>query len=112
MNVFQTIDSKRFDSKSVHLFVCLQERLREKIEAENEAKGEIQRTMSRAMAEAQIWKAKYTTEAVARIEDLENARSKLLVILIKRQDWQGTVVLWSNGSCIGLGGGGFKSHCC
>jgi len=35
--------------------------------------------MSRAMAEAQIWKAKYTTEAVARIEDLENARSKLLV---------------------------------
>ena len=68
------------DSKSVHLFVCLQERLREKIEAENEAKGEIQRTMSRAMAEAQIWKAKYTTEAVARIEDLENARSKLLVI--------------------------------
>ena len=56
-------------------------------EAENEAKGEIQRTMSRAMAEAQIWKAKYTTEAVARIEDLENARSKLLVILIKRQDW-------------------------
>ena len=57
----------------------LQERLREKIEAENEAKGEIQRTMSRAMAEAQIWKAKYTTEAVARIEDLENARAKLLV---------------------------------
>ena len=57
----------------------LQERLREKIEAENEAKAEIQRTMSRAMAEAQIWKAKYTTEAVARIEDLENARSKLLV---------------------------------
>jgi hypothetical protein len=35
--------------------------------------------MSRAMAEAQIWKAKYTTEAVARIEDLENARGKLLV---------------------------------
>jgi hypothetical protein len=31
------------------------------------------------MAEAQIWKTKYTTEAVARIEDLENARGKLLV---------------------------------
>ncbi len=56
--------------------------MREKIEAENEAKGEIQRTMSRAMAEAQIWKAKYTTEAVARIEDLENARAKLLVTIV------------------------------
>ncbi len=56
--------------------------MREKIEAENEAKGEIQRTMSRAMAEAQIWKAKYTTEAVARIEDLENARAKLLVKML------------------------------
>ena len=72
-------------------FFKLQERLREKIEAENEAKAEIQRTMSRAMAEAQIWKAKYTTEAVARIEDLENARSKLLVRKIS-----GTI-----SSCIG-----------
>ena len=35
--------------------------------------------MSRALAEAQIWKSKYTTEACARIEDLENARAKLLV---------------------------------
>ncbi len=34
------------------------------------------------MAEAQIWKAKYTTEAVARIEDLENARAKLLVMIL------------------------------
>ena len=37
--------------------------------------------MSRALAEAQVWKAKYTTEAVTRIEDLENARGKLLVSL-------------------------------
>ncbi len=55
------------------------ERLKEKIEAENEAKAEIQKAMSRALAEAQIWKSKYTTEACARIEDLENARAKLLV---------------------------------
>ena len=56
------------------------ERLRERIEAENEAKAEIQKAMSRALAEAQIWKSKYTTEACARIEDLENARAKLLVM--------------------------------
>ena len=57
------------------------ERLGEKIEAENEAKAEIQKAMSRAVAEAQVWKSKFNTEAVARIDDLENARSKLIVSL-------------------------------
>ncbi len=55
------------------------ETLRERIEAENEAKAEIQKAMSRAAAEAQVWKAKFGTEAVPRIEDLDNARTKLLV---------------------------------
>lgn len=55
------------------------ERLREKIESENEAKAELHKAMSRAQAEAQVWKAKFTTDAVARIDDLENARAKLLV---------------------------------
>lgn len=40
---------------------------------------QIQKAMSRAVAEAQLWKSKFDTEAVARIDDLENARSKLLV---------------------------------
>ena len=62
------------------------ERLQERIEAENEAKAEIQKAMSRALAEAQIWKSKYTTEACARIEDLENAKAKLLVRLITDDD--------------------------
>ncbi len=42
------------------------ESLREKIDAENEAKAEIQKAMSRAAAEAQMWKSKFGTEAVAR----------------------------------------------
>ena len=58
--------------------------MRELIEAENEAKAEIQKAMSRALAEAQIWKSKYSTEACARIEDLENARAKLLVIYLSQ----------------------------
>ena len=58
------------------------ERMKEKIEMENEAKAEIQKAMSKALAEAQIWKSKYTTEACARIEDLENAKAKLLVWLL------------------------------
>ena len=57
------------------------ERLREKLEMENEAKADIQKAMSKALAETQIWKAKFNTEALARIEDLENARGKLLVRL-------------------------------
>lgn len=64
------------------------ERMKEKIEVENEAKAEIQKAMSKALAEAQIWKSKYTTEACARIEDLENAKAKLLVCkLQKLQFW-------------------------
>lgn len=55
------------------------ERLRERLEAENDAKAEIQKQMSRALGETQIWKAKFTSEAMPRIEDLENARTKLLV---------------------------------
>ena len=46
---------------------------------ENEAKAEIQKAMSKAIAESQIWRTKFNTEALARIEDLENARGKLLV---------------------------------
>jgi Myosin tail. len=55
------------------------ESIREKIDLENEAKAEIQKAMARASAEAQVWKGKFTTEALARIDDLDNARAKLLV---------------------------------
>ena len=55
------------------------ENLREKIEEENAAKAEIHRQLSKAIAEGQIWKSRYTTEAVPRLEDLENARAKLMV---------------------------------
>ncbi|XP_059088113.1 myosin heavy chain, muscle-like isoform X2 [Tigriopus californicus] len=54
------------------------ESIREKIDLENEAKAEIQKAMARASAEAQVWKGKFTTEALARIDDLDNARAKLL----------------------------------
>ncbi len=43
----------------------------------------MQKAMARAAAEAQIWKSKFTTEAVARIEDLENARTKLMVSVLR-----------------------------
>ena len=54
------------------------EKMRDRIEEENAAKADIQRSLSRNVAEAQIWKSKYSTEAMARIEDLENAKCKLV----------------------------------
>ena len=35
--------------------------------------------MARAQAESQVWKGKFGTEAMPRIDDLDNARSKLMV---------------------------------
>ena len=39
--------------------------------------------MARAQAESQVWKGKFGTEAMPRIDDLDNARSKLMVRRIK-----------------------------
>ena len=54
------------------------ELMRERIEEENAMKADYQRQLSKSVADTQIWKSKFTTEALARIEDLENARSKIL----------------------------------
>ena len=54
------------------------ETMREKIEEENALKADYQRQLSKATADTQIWKSKYTTEALARIEDLDNAKSKII----------------------------------
>merc|ERR1719348_1222822 len=54
------------------------EKLRDRIEEETGAKADIQRALNRNVAETQIWKSKYTTEALAKIEDLENAKCKLV----------------------------------
>ena len=45
------------------------EKLRDQIEQENAIKGDVQKQLSRAVAETQIWKSKYTTEALARCGD-------------------------------------------
>lgn len=48
--------------------------LREQLDEEAEAKTAIQQQLSRANAETQLWKTKYETEGVARIEELEEAK--------------------------------------
>ncbi|ROT81922.1 myosin heavy chain, isoform N [Penaeus vannamei] len=51
--------------------------LREQLDEESEGKADLQRQLSKANAEAQMWRAKYESEGVARVEELEAARMKL-----------------------------------
>ncbi|XP_040904980.1 myosin-7B-like [Toxotes jaculatrix] len=55
--------------------------LREQLEEEQEAKAELQRALSKANAQMAQWRAKYETDAVLRIEELEDAKKKLVVKL-------------------------------
>jgi len=51
--------------------------LREQVEEEAEHKAELQRQLSKINAEAQMWKTKYEQDGLARVEELEEQRSKL-----------------------------------
>ncbi|XP_045582191.1 myosin heavy chain, muscle isoform X2 [Procambarus clarkii] len=60
--------------------------LREQLEEESEGKADIQRQLSKANAEAQLWRAKYESEGIARCEELEAARLKLAARLEEAED--------------------------
>ncbi|XP_033923604.1 myosin-1B-like [Melopsittacus undulatus] len=51
--------------------------LREQYEEEQEAKGELQRVLSKANSEVSNWRTKYETDAIQRMEELEDAKRKL-----------------------------------
>ena len=48
--------------------------LREQLEEEQEARAEVQRALSRANADIASWRSKYETDAVGRMEELEEAK--------------------------------------
>merc|ERR1711872_856999 len=48
-----------------------------RIEEEAEKKNDLLRGLSKAQAEIQLWKSKYETEALGRIDELEGSKSKL-----------------------------------
>ena len=48
--------------------------LREQYEEEQEAKGELQRALSKANSEVAQWRTKYETDAIQRMEELEEAK--------------------------------------
>merc|ERR1711962_1345869 len=51
--------------------------LREQLEEEHETKSDLQRQLSKALSEAQMYRAKYESEGIARAEELEAARLKI-----------------------------------
>ena len=51
--------------------------LREKIEQESEHKSDLLKALSKAASEAQLWRSKYETEGLGRLDDLEGCKSKL-----------------------------------
>merc|ERR1719300_1198469 len=53
------------------------ENLRMRIEEEAERKNDSLRALSKAQAEIQLWKSKFETEALSRIDELEGNKSKL-----------------------------------
>ena len=53
------------------------ENLRMRIDEESEKKNDVLKALSKAQAEIQLWKSKYETEALGRIDELEGGKAKL-----------------------------------
>merc|ERR1719154_975626 len=53
------------------------ENLKMRIEEEADKKNDALKALSKAQSEIQLWKSKYETEALGRIDELESGRSKL-----------------------------------
>ncbi|XP_003747771.1 myosin heavy chain, muscle [Galendromus occidentalis] len=62
--------------------------IREALEEEQEAKADLQRQLSKSNAEAQLWRGKYESEGLARLEELEESKRKLQ---IKLEEAEGSI---------------------
>jgi len=62
------------------------ENMREKIENENMRKSDTLKALSKAQAEIQLWKSRYETEGLGRVEELEASRSKLQAKILESEE--------------------------
>merc|ERR1711963_1256079 len=62
------------------------ENLREKLENEAMRKSDALKALSKAQAETQLWKSRYETEGMGRIEELEGARNKLQAKILENEE--------------------------
>merc|ERR1712212_1136882 len=62
------------------------ENLREKLDNEQMRKSDALKALSKAQAETQLWKSRYETEGMGRIEELEGARNKLQAKIVENEE--------------------------
>merc|ERR1719500_265300 len=60
--------------------------LKEHLDEEYEAKQEVERQLSKAFADIQLWKTRYETEGVARSEEIERDKNKVVGRLAEAED--------------------------
>merc|ERR1711997_350728 len=62
------------------------ENLRERIEEESEKKSDALKALSKAQAEVQLWRSKFETEGLGRIDELEGSKQKLTARLQEAEE--------------------------
>merc|ERR1712200_280060 len=62
------------------------ENLREKIEDEHMRKSDALKALSKAQAEIQLWRSRYETEGMGKIDELEGARAKLQARIVEAEE--------------------------
>ena len=60
--------------------------LKERIEEESEKKSDALKALSKAQAEIQLWKSKFETEGLGRIDELESNKQKLCARLSEAEE--------------------------
>merc|ERR1712002_1344246 len=68
------------------MFTTDLENLREKLENENMRKSDALKALSKAQAEIQLWKSRFETEGMGRVEELEAARNKLQSKIVESEE--------------------------
>ena len=62
------------------------ENLKERIEEESEKKSDGLKALSKAMAEIQLWRSKFETEGLGRVEELEGGKTKISACLVESEE--------------------------
>merc|ERR1712180_381068 len=62
------------------------ENLKEKIENEHMRKSDALKALSKAQAEIQLWRSRFETEGMGRVEELESARNKLQGRIVEAEE--------------------------
>ena len=62
------------------------ENLRERIEEESEKKSDALKALSKASAEIQLWRSKFETEGLGRVEELEGSKTKISARVLEAEE--------------------------